>query len=642
MPAVCIGNSHMGAVIEAAIAASHNGAVQPHNLAFVLLHKENFQPTTIGCSRGARLNPTLQKAIVDACDDVGDNDSFSRIAFFGAKKCRSAIFSLIGGNAHNIMGLMRHEEPFDFVLSEKPELPLIEGSRTISESEIYDIMRLSISNELENVLRALSGELHVPMFHIESPPPIRNTEHILANLDPFFHSHEHRNISPAHLRYKLWRIHSRVMSDLCGQYGLTFVPVPNVAFDQDGFLLEELTPDNATHANAKYGSLIIAQIQALMEEAQRRTGSNYPNPYVSQGSSAFWKEAVAQVAPEQIAPVSEYPFRIKASDRVATAGSCFAQHIARHLQSSGFNYYVAERAHPLLTPDLAKRYNYGVFSARYGNIYSSRQLLQLFQRAENEFVPQDRFWRSSDGFGFVDPYRPVIQPVPFPTIKALEEDRAQHLQSISAMMRSLDVFVFTLGLTECWVNKADGAAYPLCPGTSGGSFDPEQHIFLNLKVGEVRDDLIAAFNILHSVNPAARVILTVSPVPLKATATHDHVLSATTYSKSVLRSAAGEISQLDDRIIYFPSYEIITGSYARGRYFADNLRDIEPAGVDHVMRVFQACLTETEAGSLEESPAADNLTPVCAASSSGQGVAELVCEEEMLEMERLLAVEGTR
>ena len=41
-------------------------------------------------------------------------------------------------------------------------------------------------------------------------------------------------------------------------------------------------------------------------------------------------------------------------------------------------------------------------------------------------------------------------------------------------------------------------------------------------------------------NPKARLVLTVSPVPLAATASGSHVLPATIYSKSVLRAAAQE------------------------------------------------------------------------------------------------------
>ncbi|MES2303044.1 MAG: GSCFA domain-containing protein, partial [Pseudomonadota bacterium] len=79
---------------------------------------------------------------------------------------------------------------------------------------------------------------------------------------------------------------------------------------------------------------------------------------------------------------------------------------------------------------------------------------------------------------------------------------------------------------------------------------------------------------------------TVSPVPLVATAENRHALVATTYSKSVLRVVAEEVARTDSRVEYFPSYEIITGSYSRGRYFESDLRSVTPEGVAHVMRVF--------------------------------------------------------
>jgi hypothetical protein len=72
-----------------------------------------------------------------------------------------------------------------------------------------------------------------------------------------------------------------------------------------------------------------------------------------------------------------------------------------------------------------------------------------------------------------------------------------------------------------------------------------------------------------------------------ATARADrHVLTATTYSKSVLRVACEEILGRRTGIAYVPSYEIITGSYSRGRYFAADCREVNEAGVAHVMKVF--------------------------------------------------------
>ena len=70
-------------------------------------------------------------------------------------------------------------------------------------------------------------------------------------------------------------------------------------------------------------------------------------------------------------------------DRIATAGSCFAQHISRSLSGAGFRYLVTEPAPEGMDAAAAAAANYGTYSARYGNIYTARQLKQLLERASN-------------------------------------------------------------------------------------------------------------------------------------------------------------------------------------------------------------------------------------------------------------------
>jgi hypothetical protein len=90
----------------------------------------------------------------------------------------------------------------------------------------------------------------------------------------------------------------------------------------------------------------------------------------------------------------------------------------------------------------------------------------------------------------------------------------------------------------------------------------------------------------HRSGRPLRILLTVSPVPLTATATNQHVLSATSYSKSVLRAVSGDLAQSDDAVDYFPSYEIITNQAARSAFYDHNLRSVRNAGVQTVMRTF--------------------------------------------------------
>lgn len=310
------------------------------------------------------------------------------------------------------------------------------------------------------------------------------------------------------------------------------------------------------------------------------------NPYTRLPDRAFWRRAVASLDIPDVDPVGEFGVRIGPHSRVATAGSCFAQHISRHLGSSGYHHYVAEPGHPILPESVRIDHHYGTYSCRYGNIYTARQLWQLSQRAYGEFVPAEDVWRTPAGL-IVDPFRPTTQPGGYASEAEMQIDRVQHLSAVRRMLETLDVFVFTLGLTETWRSRSDGAVFPLCPGVEGGKFDPERYEYYNQTVEEVVIDLSQFLDKLASVNPRAQVILTVSPVPLVATAEPgQHVLAATTYSKAVLRVAAETVRKEFHNVDYFPSYEIITGAYSRGAYFSDDLRNIREEGVAHVMRLF--------------------------------------------------------
>jgi hypothetical protein len=346
------------------------------------------------------------------------------------------------------------------------------------------------------------------------------------------------------------------------------------------------------------------------------------NPYRNLPPHQFWRRAVAGVEPFLFDPVVSTRFTIDRAERVATAGSCFAQHIARRLSAIGFNYFVPEDGAGLGEEERRRR-NYGVFSARFGNLYTTRQLLQLFQQCFDGRVPAEGAWQRDDG-RWVDALRPQIEPDGFASAEEVLAERAAHLRKVRHMFEDCAVFVFTLGLTEAWRSRLDGTVYPVAPGVSGGSFDPERHEFVNFTVTDVMADLEEFLQRLKTLNPAVKVVLTVSPVPLIATYEPRNVLVATTYSKSVLRVAAETAYRAHDWVEYFPSYEIITGNYNNSAYYEADYRGINAVGVDHAMRTF----LRHYAGGAAATPG----TPAYVAVTPA---ADLVCDEEAIEQTRI-------
>lgn len=353
-------------------------------------------------------------------------------------------------------------------------------------------------------------------------------------------------------------------------------------------------------------------------------------PYSTLPPHCFWSRTHRGVAPQDVDPVIKGAFTLTEDMKIATAGSCFAQHLAKHLQKSGYNYFITERAHPIIKESVAASFNYGTFSARYGNLYTVRQLLQTFQRAYGLFDPQETIW--DEGDHFIDPFRPNIQPGGFTRRDDFYADRHAHFAAIRRIMEECDVFIFTLGLTEAWRSKVDGAVFPLCPGVAGGKFDPNAHEFINFTVDEIVTDFMAFAAMLNEKNPKARIILTVSPVPLMATAREDQsVITATCYSKSVLRVACEMLVQRLHNAVYFPSYEVITGNFNRGSYYAEDLREVLPEGVSHVMRLFMHHYTVNSTSQKIRRPSASKPDSGMAFSDLVQRELDVICDEELLD-----------
>ena len=308
------------------------------------------------------------------------------------------------------------------------------------------------------------------------------------------------------------------------------------------------------------------------------------NPYSSLPDHRFWRKAVTSLPPYAIDPLVTTPFKIARHDRVATAGSCFAQEIAHRLQSSGYTYYLAERQPADMSAAEAERRNYAMYSCRYGNLYTTAQFLQLIDRAYGRFKPQLDYWTRPEDGRFVDPFRPRIEPDGYATIDEMRADREQHLASVRDMLETMDVFVFTFGHTETWRHKPDGAILQLAPGVAGGEWDENVYEFYNMTVSEVVRDFLAAVDRIREVNPRARIILSVSPVGIIATYEDRHVIVSNMAVKSILRAAADEVVRARPNIAYLPSYDLVNVSPNAARFYRDDTRRINPHGIDRTMK----------------------------------------------------------
>ena len=134
---------------------------------------------------------------------------------------------------------------------------------------------------------------------------------------------------------------------------------------------------------------------------------------------------------------------------------------------------------------------------------------------------------------------------------------------------------------------------------------------------------------LKTINPTMRFLLTVSPVPLTATASNEHVVTATIHSKSILRAVAGELKIAREDTDYFPSYEIISAFPFKAVFYAENMRNVLPQGVNFVMNSFFNCQERafgTQTEQIPQQALVQSNTQTSIKKSSDE-----VCEDALLE-----------
>ncbi len=251
--------------------------------------------------------------------------------------------------------------------------------------------------------------------------------------------------------------------------------------------------------------------------------------------------------------------------RIATVGSCFAQEIHSWLLKRGWAAVQCEHG-----PGSA-------MSARFGNIYTTAQLRQCFERAWGRFDPLERWWSWRDLV--VEPYRARMA---WRSEAEAEASLASHLEAVRRVVQTAEVLICTVGMSETWRSRADGAAYWRVPLT----YDPARHEFHRLDPAENLENLERLYALLRRHNPALRLVTTLSPVPLDQTFADESLAVADSCSKASLRVALHELCTRHPEVIYFPAYELVHDVEIDP--WQQDRRHVRPEVVERIMQRFMA------------------------------------------------------
>lgn len=265
--------------------------------------------------------------------------------------------------------------------------------------------------------------------------------------------------------------------------------------------------------------------------------------------------------------VRDEPGLVTRQTPIGSIGNCFLAEIRRWLISRRFNYIQAEQG---------AGSEHG--SARFGFVYNTACLRQCFEFAYGRFTPTHRWW-SHRGM-LLDPYRKGIA---WPDESTAIADLESHARAVRRMVEATHVLFVTAGLAEVWRNRRDGATFFQVPPHE--IFDPALHEFTLTTAQENLANLQTTHALLRQHNPTMRLVIMLSPVPLRATFRKDITcLEADAVSKAILRIAIDQFCSANKDVIYFPAYEIAKRLVPRP-FLADN-RHVQKRVIDRIMTTF--------------------------------------------------------
>ena len=265
--------------------------------------------------------------------------------------------------------------------------------------------------------------------------------------------------------------------------------------------------------------------------------------------------------------------------KIASIGSCFAREIKNWLKFN--DYAFIETAEGICAE---------AGSARYDRVYNTFTLRQEFERAFAQFNPQEAFWEFEERgeARLLDPYRKGIA---WENQEEMYRELAEHQENVRQAFTQAEVLIITVGQAEIWYHKADGYVYPLVPPVQ--VFDPAIHGFRLSTYQENLANLEQTFELFTKHNPNGHIIITVSPVPLRATFRPLNSLVANTAGKSILRAAVEAfVTNHPEKVTYFPAYEIVM--VAEKKPFQDDNRHVKPEVVDQIMKLFESWFVNSQ------------------------------------------------
>lgn len=241
------------------------------------------------------------------------------------------------------------------------------------------------------------------------------------------------------------------------------------------------------------------------------------------------------------------PFTITHQDRIMTIGSCFSENIGHYFERYKF---------PININPFGQQYN------PYSIVNAIKRLLSPTSYTEADLVRHDELFHSYDHHGSFS--------------RATKEETLDYinlnLDSAAKGLAETSVLFLTFGTAHFFRLKETGTVVSNCHKMPGTHFD-----FELMKSDQIISEVERVLISLWSVNPALKVVFTVSPVRYFAFGHFENSVS-----KSHLFTAIHALIEKYPQIYYFPAYELVMDDLRDYRFFADDMLHPNAQAIDYV------------------------------------------------------------
>lgn len=267
-------------------------------------------------------------------------------------------------------------------------------------------------------------------------------------------------------------------------------------------------------------------------------------------------------------------FKINEKTKFFTIGSCFARNIEAQLKKRKIDLLSDA---PILSSDFYQLEG-GKDRSGYQNVYTPGSVLEVLKLSNG----RDRYHSIIDNRdNSFDLLTSGLKPLPIDKVKSIRSD----LVDLYVNIKNTDVLIITLGYNESWIFNKEKSYLNRTPSHPFLRKKSNDFSFCTLDFFNILDVLEESISIYKSTNPNGKIIFTVSPVPLGATFSDRHIISANQLSKSLLLSVANLLKEKYDFIDYFPSYEIVVNS-EKSKVFKPDGIHVQSSIVGKIMDVF--------------------------------------------------------